>query len=219
MSDKYDPAVLHFIKDSFIPSFVFHRAYRIKDFFRSTADQFLSIEKIRYGAGTEFGENVVLEKDVVIGKNCYIGSGTVIRNGVVIGDNSIVGHLCVIEEGTKIGSNSTIQSQCHITAFARICDNVFFGPCVCCINDTKMVKYHPERGDFIPRGPVFMSGCSIGARSVILPGVAIGENAIIGAGSVVANDVPSGETWIGNKAHVLKKALPDMTGADDGVDE
>ena len=157
------------------------------------------------GLDTSLGENVCIEPNVKIGKNCRIGCNTVIRNGVVIGDGCDIGHLVLIEEGTVIGNKSTVQSQCHITAYATIEECVFFGPNVTCVNDTKMVKYHPERGEFVCRGPIFQSGSSIGAGSLVLPGVNIGKDCIIGGGSVVTKNVPDGETWFGPCAKSRKK--------------
>ena len=95
----------------------------------------------------------------------------------------------------KIGENCKIQPYAFIPDGVTIEDNVFVGPHVCFTND----KYPPSNG----RGwaeTLVKNGASIGAGSIILPGITIGENTRIGAGSVVTKNIPSGETWCGNPA-------------------
>lgn len=180
-----------------LPIRAFRHMWNAVRFFHSSIQQTDHDYEIKYGAYTSFGENVCIEPNVVIGSNCRIGCNTVIRTGARIGDDCDIGHLVVIEQGVKIGTTSTVQSQCHITAFVEVGSKVFFGPGVVCANDKQMVKYHPERGDYIVEAPVFEDGCSIGAGSVIMPGVTIGKNAMIGSGSVVSKSVPEDQTWYG----------------------
>ena len=148
--------------------------------------------------GADIKLNVTIDKNVVIGLDCFIGANTVIREDVQMGDRVVIGHNCVIEKGTVIDSDTTIQSNCNITGYAKVESNVFFGPGVITTNDKKMVKYHDE--EYIQQGPVFEKGCRIGAGSVILPGIVIGHWAIVGAGSVVTKHVLPGETVYGNPA-------------------
>ena len=80
-------------------------------------------------------------------------------------------------------------------------DNVFIGPNATFTNDMKpRSKKYPEK---VLR-TVIKEGASIGANATILPGITIGENAMIGAGSVVLNDVPSNTLWVGNPARKVK---------------
>lgn len=159
---------------------------------------------IKVGAHTAISEGVVMEDDVRIGANSFVGANTVIRHKARIGDNVIIGHLCSIEEKTLIHSYSTIQNCCYITMGVVIEPEVFIGPGVVTTNDAPMVKYHPERGPFVCNPPLFRKGCSVGAGSVILPGVVIGRNAVVGAGSVVSKNVPEGEKWYGCSARLRK---------------
>lgn len=110
-----------------------------------------------------------------------IGEGTVIHAFAWIGRNVIIGDSC------------RIQAHAFIPDGVYIGDFVFIGPGVTFTND----KHPPsDQWDAI----VVNNFVSIGARSVLLPGVAIGEGAVIGAGSVVTKDVPARETWYGNPA-------------------
>ena len=112
---------------------------------------------------------VVLEK-AVIGKNCNICAHVLIENDVIIGDNV------------------TIKSGVQLWDGIRIEDNVFIGPNVTFTNDLyPRSKKYPEK--FLQT--IVKKGASIGANATILPGITIGENAMIAAGSIVTKDVPA----------------------------
>jgi UDP-2-acetamido-3-amino-2,3-dideoxy-glucuronate N-acetyltransferase len=134
-----------------------------------------------------------VQENVTIGGNCRIGSFTLIHRGTVIGANSTIGSHCNICD-CRIGDRVSIQTACHITRGVVIEDDVFIGPGVMTLND-------PLTGGDL-RFPRICRGAQIGGGSVILPGVTIGENAIVGAGSVVTRDVPAGKTGFGNPARV-----------------
>ena len=118
-----------------------------------------------------------------------IGKGTKLAAFVEIGDGVVIGENCKIEAFTFICPGVTIR------------DNVFIGPHVCFTND----KYPSADGLFVMEKTLVKKGASIGAGSVILPGVTIGKDSCIGAGSVVTKDVPDGETWVGNPAHKIDR--------------
>lgn len=156
---------------------------------------------------TEIGDNVVLRSgtviycDVAIGKNFQTGHNALIRERTVIGDNVLVGTNAGIDGYTKIGNNVSIQSSVCIPMNTIIADNVFIGPNAVLTNDK-----HPIRKKSELRGPVLRKGVSIGANATILPGLEIGEGAMVGAGSVVTKDVPSWKLAIGAPAKI--KDLP-----------
>jgi len=137
----------------------------------------------------DIGENTVI-RDFVnifgckIGKNCKIAAFVEIQKGVTIGD------FCAIEPFAFIPSGVTIE------------DEVFIGPHVCFTNDKKPKAINPG-WKITPT--LVKKGASIGAHSVIVCGVTIGEKALIGAGSVVTKDVPAGVIVAGNPAKVIGK--------------
>lgn len=116
-----------------------------------------------------------------------IGEGTIIGSYVEIGNNVKIGKNCHIEAFTFIPEGVTIE------------DHVFIGPHVVFTNDKKPPSY----GEYWMQ-TIVKTSASIGANSTILPGLIIGEKAIIGSGSVVVNSVPAGTTVVGNPAHFLK---------------
>ena len=112
---------------------------------------------------------IVLEK-AVIGKNCNICANVLIENDVIIGDN------VTVKSGVQLWDGLYIE------------DNVFIGPNVTFTNDLyPRSKQYPEK--FLQT--VVKKGASIGANAPFLPGITIGENAMIAAGSIVTKDVPS----------------------------
>jgi UDP-3-O-[3-hydroxymyristoyl] glucosamine N-acyltransferase len=151
----------------------------------------------------------VLMPGVAIDKNCFVGSDvflgryTILRESVTIGSQSVIGHLVLIEKETRIGQNTTIQSQCHITAGADIGDKVFFGPGAKICNDRQMVYLREEKCPFIRKGPVIKDGCRIGTGAIILPGVTLAKETLVGAGSVVTKDTEPFGIYIGVPAKLV----------------
>ncbi len=136
------------------------------------------------GSGTMVWQFCVILKNAKIGKNCNINCQVFIENDVQIGDN------VTIKPGVQIWDGIHIE------------DNVFIGPNVTFTNDNQPKS---QNKDFQLLKSRIKKGASIGANATILPGIGIGENALIGAGSVVTKDVPANEIWVGNPAKFLKK--------------
>ena len=149
-----------------------------------------------------------IAKDVKLGRNVNIHD-FVNLYGCEIGDNSKIGAFVEVQKGAKIGSNVKISSHTFICEGVTIEDNVFIGHNVSFIND----KYPRAARDgrlatekdwkVIPT--LVKKGASIGTSATILCGITIGENAIVGAGSVVTRDVPDTVVVVGNPARPLRK--------------
>ena len=154
------------------------------------------------GRNVRIGENVIIDEDCVLGNNVFIGHNTVLRNSVYIGDNTIIGHLVVIEQYSIIGAHVTIQSQCHITGGAFILNRCFFGPGVVTSNTRKISHGRNYKAE--TAGPFFGRGCRIGAASLIMPGVIIGEEVLVGAGSLVDDDLEPFFVYYGRPARKIR---------------
>jgi UDP-2-acetamido-3-amino-2,3-dideoxy-glucuronate N-acetyltransferase len=122
-----------------------------------------------------------------IGNNTNIWQFCVVLEEAIIGcDCNICSH-CFIENKVKIGDRVTIKCGVQIWDGITIEDDVFIGPNVTFCND----RYPKSRNkDWKLEGITVKKGASIGANATILPGVVIGENAIVGAGCIVTHDVP-----------------------------
>jgi acetyltransferase-like isoleucine patch superfamily enzyme len=133
----------------------------------------------------------------------YIGSTTkiwqfcIILNGSKIGEQCNINALCLIEGNVTIGDRVTVKSGVQLWEGITVEDDVFIGPNVTFCNDKYPRSKRPP-SNFIKT--LIKKGASIGANSTILCGITIGQNAMIGAGSVVTKDVPDGELWLGNPA-------------------
>jgi UDP-2-acetamido-3-amino-2,3-dideoxy-glucuronate N-acetyltransferase len=133
-----------------------------------------------------------------------IGEGTVVHDQVnlykcKIGKNCKIDAFVYIEEGVVIGENCKIRPFVFIPTGVTIEDNVFIGPNVTFTND----RYPKAQGDWQLVKTIVRQGAAVGANSVILPGVTIGKNALVGAGSVVARDVPENAIVAGNPAKII----------------
>jgi len=140
--------------------------------------------------------------DVVAGHRLKTGHNVLIREMTAIGENVLIGTNSVIDGNVSIGNNVSIQSNVYVPTNTVIEDNVFLGPCSVLTND----KY-PIRVEYELKGPVLRRGASVGANSTILPGVEIGEGAMVAAGALVAKDVPAWSLAIGFPAKVAP--MPD----------
>lgn len=138
----------------------------------------------------------------VIGDRLQTGQGASIREDNVIGDDVSVGTNAVLEFGNRIGNRVRIHSGCFLE-LVTIEDDVFVGPNVVFTDDPHPMncpRYKECKG-----GAVVRRLARIGANATILPGVEIGENALVGAGSVVVENVPAGAVVVGNPAVVIKR--------------
>ncbi len=176
------------------------------DILRRAASCGVNVEDVDF-KGAVIGNNAVIRSnstiytDVVAGDNLHTGHNILIREDTRIGDNVLIGTNTIIDGRTTIGNNVSIQGTVYIPLNVVIEDSVFIGPCAVLTND----KY-PIRKKSDLKGPILRSGASIGANSTLLPGVEIGEGAMVAAGSLVTKDVPPWKLAIGFPARI--KELP-----------
>lgn len=142
------------------------------------------------GFGTQVWHFAVVLADVRTGNDVSIGSGS------------------EIGRGTFIGARSRISAHVFLPTNSAIGEDVFIGPGVTFTDDR-----YPRAGnkDYVALPPVIESGASIGAGSVILPGIVIGRGAMVGAGSVVTKSIPAGCTVYGPAASPRPVPLRDDT--------
>lgn len=147
------------------------------------------------------GENVIIAKgvrlpdDIEIGDDSRVFEGTVLAPQTKIGHNTTIGKLVNFEVGVTIGNHVTVYSQSHLTTGLVVEDHVWIGPMFLGLN-TKQIR-HTRKFDLVIEPPTIKRGARIGARVTLMPGVIVGEEALIAACSVVTKDVPAREVWRG----------------------
>ena|SRR5690242_9501630 len=146
--------------------------------------------------------------DVKLGSNVKL-SQFVNLYGCEVGDNTKIGAFVEIQKNAKVGRNCKVSSHTFVCEGVIIEDNVFVGHGVTFINDryphaTNAAGELQTESDWKVEGTLVQRGASIGSGSTILCNVTVGENAIVGAGSVVTKDVPAGATVAGNPARILR---------------
>ena len=154
-------------------------------------------------AGTTIGKDAVLRSgtiiycDVIIGDRFQSGHNVMIREKTRIGDRVSIGTSVVIDGNTRIGSDVSLQSMVYIPTNTTIGDHVFIGPNAVLTND----RYPPSGIDGLV-GPVIERHAAIGANATILPGIHIGEGALVAAGAIVTRDVPAHTLAVGAPAKI-----------------
>jgi acetyltransferase-like isoleucine patch superfamily enzyme len=152
-------------------------------------------EFVCIGADVKLGKNVKLSKFI----NLY---------GCEIGDETKVGAFVEIQKKASVGKCCKISSHTFICEGVTIEDNVFVGHNVAFINDSYPRATAGEslqtESDWKVEPTIVKKGASIGSGATILSKISIGENAIVGAGSVVTRDVPANSIVAGNPAKVLR---------------
>lgn len=146
----------------------------------------------------------IVDDNVTIGENTKIWAFSHISSGTTIGNNCVIGEGVHIGPNVVIGDNCKIQNHSLLYEGVTLEDKVFLGPNTITTNDfTPQVEGDWKNSDRF-RKTLFKKGCSIGANSTIICGVIIGENSLIGAGSVVTKSVPSNSKGYGNPLKLVK---------------
>ena len=155
---------------------------------------------------TVIGERAHLRSHTVIyagnriGKRFCTGNKVNIRESNSIGDDVSIGTLSVVEHHVCIGNGVRLHSQVFVPEYSILEDDVWLGPNVVLTN----ARYPRSLGvKESLKGPLLKRGAKIGANATILPGVVIGENALVGAGAVVTRDVPAAAVVAGNPARLI----------------
>lgn len=148
------------------------------------------------------GRHCVVFPGVSIGKGTRLGNFVLLRSETRIGRDCVIGSYVDIEGDVTVGDRVSLQSGCYLTRGVVVGDDVFCGPRVITMNDKRICHRRPGLV-FVRAAPRILRAARVGGASVLLPGVTIGENAFVGAGSVVTKDVPARAVVVGNPARVV----------------
>ena len=153
------------------------------------------------GPGATIRSHTVVYAGSTIGAGFSAGHGALVREGNVLGDDVSIGTNAALEYGNRVGDRVRIHTGCFLETCV-VEDDVFIGPNVVFTDDPHPAC--PRYRDCVG-GATVRRQVSIGANVTVLPGIEIGEGALVGAGSVVAASVPAGVVVAGNPARVVKK--------------
>jgi UDP-2-acetamido-3-amino-2,3-dideoxy-glucuronate N-acetyltransferase len=146
-------------------------------------------------------ESAVIHESAYVDDGATIGAGTKVwhfchvMGGAVIGARSSLGQNVVVMNGTRIGDNVKIQNNVSVYEGVELADDVFCGPSMVFTNVLNPRSHVSRRNEY--RRTVVARGVSIGANATIVCGTTLGEYAFVGAGAVVARDVPAYALMVG----------------------
>ena len=162
---------------------------------------------MNFPSGKILRQHCIIADDAMIGARTRIGNFVLIRDKVVIGSDCVIGSYVDIEGDLVIGNLVSLQSGCYITRGSLIEDEVFCGPRVVTMNDRK-ISYRRSTIPFTRCAPRILRAARIGGGAMLLPGITIGENALVAAGSVVVKDVRDRVMVAGNPAQEIGPVDP-----------
>ena len=148
------------------------------------------------------GAMVVIYRGCTVRKKVMVADLASLRENVEVGEYTIIGRGVTIENKVRVGSRCKIETEAYVTALSEIGDGCFIAPEVTFTNDNFLgrtkdrFKYH--------KGVTMKRGARIGANVTVLPGLTLGEDALVAAGSVVTRDVPARKIVLGSPAKVWK---------------
>ena len=156
----------------------------------------------------QVGDHCLIGALTVIYRGCQLGSHVMvadlasIREEVEIGNYTIIGRGVTVENKVRIGQRCKIETEAYVTALSEIEDSCFVAPEVSFTNDNFLGRTK-ERFRF-HKGATLKRGARIGANATVLPGVCLGADSLVAAGSVVTHDVPGGKIVCGVPARELR---------------
>jgi UDP-2-acetamido-3-amino-2,3-dideoxy-glucuronate N-acetyltransferase len=152
--------------------------------------------------GCMIGTHAIIYRGALIEDGVMVADLATVREETTIGAFTIIGRGVAVENKVEIGARCKVETNAYITALSTIHDDCFVAPEVTFSNDrflgrtTERFKYH--------RGVTMLQGARIGANATILPGITIGADGLVGAGSVVTHDVAERMTVVGSPARDLR---------------
>ena len=148
------------------------------------------------------GTGVVLYRGAKIEGKVLMADLSTVRENVTIGRGTIVGRGVTVENFCSVGRFCKLESESYLCAYSTLEDRVFLAPGVVTSNDNYVGRTQERFKHF--KGVTVKKGGRIGAGSVTLPGITVGEDALVAAGSVVTRDVPARKVVVGSPARVWR---------------
>jgi acetyltransferase-like isoleucine patch superfamily enzyme len=161
---------------------------------------------LRLGVRVTVCAGAVLYAGTVVGDEAIVGDQAQVRERSFVGPGTVIGRGSAIDNDVTLGERVKVQTNVYVTAFSVVEDDVFLGPGVSTTNDDTMSRHAK---DYALRGATFRRACRVGGSAVLVPGVEIGEEAFVAAGSVVTRDVPPRAFVMGVPARQVREVRDD----------
>lgn len=158
--------------------------------------------------GCILGTNVVLYAGCHLAERVLVADGATIREHVTIGERTIVGRGVAIENACTIGRRCKLETNAYITAYSTLEDFVFIAPGVKTSNDNFVGRTEERFKHF--KGVTVKRGARIGVGAITLPGITIGEDALIAAGALLTRDAEPGMVYVGVPAKAVRPVPPEQ---------
>jgi serine O-acetyltransferase len=165
-------------------------------------------EPAKIGDECLIGAQVIIYTGCEIANNVLIADSAAVREDVKVGEYTILGRSCTVENFTTIGKKCKLETNSYITAYSLIEDYCFIAPGVVTTNDNYLGRTEERFKHF--KGVTIRKGGRIGGGAVILPGLEIGEDAIVAAGAVVTKNVPAKMIYAGMPAKEFRPVPDDQ---------
>lgn len=157
---------------------------------------------LNVGAGCQIGSHVILYAGTTLGAECFLADTAQVRERCQLGQRVVVGHGATIENDCTVGDFTKLQTGVYLTAKSTVEDHVFIAPGVTTTNDPYVARTDARHA--ATRGPHIARAARIGGGAVLLPGVHVGQEALVAAGAVVTRDVPAYQVVMGVPARVVR---------------
>jgi acetyltransferase-like isoleucine patch superfamily enzyme len=170
------------------------------------------------GGDCAIGPNAVLFYDIVIGDHTLVGDGASIREGCRIGELCVVGRYVTLNYNTLLGSRVKVMDHSWLAGNMRVGNDVFISGGVLTSNDHMIRSREYDEGQLqVPRqgplqGPLIGDRVIIGVGAQLLPGIVLGEGAVVGAGALVTRDVAPYDLVMGIPARVVRNLRAERDG-------
>jgi acetyltransferase-like isoleucine patch superfamily enzyme len=158
---------------------------------------------VTIGANCVVGTNSIVYYEVSIGPNTLVGDGAAIREQCSIGERCVVGTHVAVGYAVEVGDRVKIMDRAQVVGNSKLEDGVFIGPGVGMANDPYIGTRDYDDGHV--QGATIREGAMVGVGANLLPGIEIGEGALVTAGTLVSRDIPAHVMAAGVPARVLKK--------------
>jgi acetyltransferase-like isoleucine patch superfamily enzyme len=154
------------------------------------------------GDGAAICAQAVVFASAHIGRDSIVGDQAFVRERSRVGEGSVIGRGSAVDNDVVVGARVRVQTDVYLTAYSVVEDDVFVGPGAVTTNDSTMSRHDKS---YPLRGALLRRACRIGGAAVLTPGVEVGEEAFVAAGTVVTRDVPARGVVMGVPGRVVRE--------------